>query len=76
MRQRLAVCLCVLMAIAGAARADIDAGRTAYAAKGCLGCHGVDGVSKSAEFPTLKGRDAAFVRQSLTEFRSGARTVR
>ena len=55
------------------AHADVAAGKSAYAARGCIGCHGAGGVSVVATYPSLKGRSAAFIRQSLTEFRSGAR---
>ena len=59
--------------LANAARADVAAGQSAYAARGCIGCHGAGGVSVVDTYPSLKGRDAEFVRKSLTEFRSGAR---
>lgn len=52
---------------------DAAAGKSAYAAKGCIGCHGAGGVSVVPTYPSLKGRDAAFVKQNLTEFRSGKR---
>ncbi len=57
----------------GAALADVAAGKTAYASRGCIGCHGAGGVSVVATYPSLKGKNAAFVRQSLTDYRSGAR---
>lgn len=53
--------------------ADVAAGKSAFAAKGCIGCHGAGGVSVVPTYPTLKGKDAAFVKQNLTEFRSGKR---
>lgn len=53
--------------------ADIAAGKNAFAAKGCIGCHGAGGVSTVPTYPSLKGRDAAFVKNNLKEFRSGAR---
>ena len=53
--------------------ADIDAGKSAYAARGCIGCHGVNGESVIPTNPALKGRDAAFITKSLTGFRSGER---
>ncbi len=55
------------------ALADVAAGKTTYASRGCIGCHGAAGVSVVATYPSLKGKSAAFIRQSLTEFRSGAR---
>ena len=59
--------------IAGAAHADAKTGKSTYAARGCIGCHGAGGVSTVATNPTLKGRSAEFIRKSLTDFRSGER---
>lgn len=56
-----------------AAHADVAAGQSAYAARGCIGCHGAGGVSVVVTYPSLKGRSADFIRKSLTDFRSGAR---
>lgn len=67
------VLVCIALGASAAVRADADAGKTTYAARGCIGCHGAGGVSSVAANPSLKGRDAAFIRQSLTDFRSGAR---
>ncbi len=52
---------------------DAAIGRATFAAKGCIGCHGNGGVSVVPAYPSLKGRDEAFVRQNLTNFRSGKR---
>jgi len=63
-----------LIAVSGQAlAADAAAGKSAFAAKGCIGCHGAGGVSVVPTYPSLKGKDAAFVKQNLTEFRSGKR---
>ena len=69
------LCLCFVATClsSGSLRADVAAGQTAYAARGCIGCHGVGGVSAVDANPTLKGRDAAFIRKNLTDYRSGAR---
>ena len=56
-------------AIAG----DAAVGKTAYMAKGCVGCHGTGGVSVVPAYPALKGKDAGFVSSNLTNFRSGKR---
>ena len=69
----LVLCLGLALAASGAVRADAEAGKTTYAARGCIGCHGAGGVSATPANPSLKGRDAAFVRKSLTDYRSGAR---
>lgn len=56
-----------------AALADADAGKSTYASRGCIGCHGAGGVSVVATYPSLKGKGADFIRQTLTDYRSGAR---
>jgi cytochrome c553 len=62
------------VAFSGSALAgDAAAGQSAFAAKGCIGCHGAGGVSVVPTYPSLKGKDAAFVKTNLTEFRSGKR---
>lgn len=53
--------------------ADVATGKSVYAAKGCIGCHGAGGVSVVATYPSLKGKDGDFIRKNLTDFRSGAR---
>ena len=73
MRFVLAFCFSLAMFSAGAAQADAAAGQSAYAAKGCIGCHGAGGVSAVEANPTLKGKSADFISKSLTDFRSGAR---
>ena len=69
----LAFSLSMAMLFAGSVHADAAAGQSTYAAKGCIGCHGSGGISVVDTNPSLKGRDAAFIRKSLTEFRSGVR---
>ncbi len=72
MKSVVAVCL-LLALMVGGARADVAAGQSTYAARGCLGCHGSGGVSVVATYPSLKGKSAGTIRQSLTEYRSGQR---
>jgi cytochrome c553 len=59
--------------ISGVAQADVAAGKSTYAARGCIGCHGAGGVSTVATNPSLKGKDAEFIRKNLTDFRNGSR---
>lgn len=73
MKFALITCLFVAAAFVGSARADVAAGKSTYAARGCIGCHGAGGVSVVATYPSLKGRDADFIRKNLGDFRSGAR---
>lgn len=63
----------IVMVFSIPAQADKAAGQSAYAAKGCIGCHGAGGKSVVPTYPSLKGRSAAFVLKNLTDFRSGAR---
>jgi cytochrome c553 len=69
-----AIVVCSLsVLLSGAAYADVAAGQSAYAAKGCIGCHGAGGQSVVPTNPVLKGRDTAFIMKNLTDFRSGTR---
>ncbi len=67
------IVLTLALASSGSVFADVAAGKSAYAAKGCIGCHGANGKSMVATYPSLVGRDATFVKKNLTDFRSGAR---
>ena len=73
MRFVFASCLAMMLMSAGVAQADVATGKSTYAARGCIGCHGAGGVSTVAANPSLKGRSADFIRKNLTDFRSGAR---
>ncbi len=73
MKFALALCLTTILMFAGVVHADAKTGKSTYAARGCIGCHGAGGVSTVATNPTLKGRSAEFIRKSLTDFRSGER---
>jgi cytochrome c553 len=73
MKFAFALCLSSMLLFSAALYADAEEGRSVYAARGCIGCHGAGGVSTVASNPSLKGRSAEFVRQNLTDFRSGAR---
>lgn len=55
---------------------DAAAGKSAFNGKGCIGCHGAGGaspVTSNPPTPSLAGKDAAFIKQQLTDFKSGAR---
>ena len=69
----LAICSTLAMIFNTAVMADVAAGQSTYAARGCIGCHGAGGVSVVATYPSLKGKDREFIRKNLTDFRSGAR---
>ncbi len=68
-----ALCFTMTLFVSGVAQADVAAGKSTYAARGCIGCHGAGGVSTVATNPSLKGRGGDFIRKNLTDFRSGAR---
>lgn len=68
-----AASLVMALLCSAVAQADVAAGKSTYAARGCIGCHGAGGVSTVASNPSLKGRSADFIRQNLTDFRSGTR---
>lgn len=55
------------------AAGDPAKGKATFAAKGCIGCHGAGAVGTPPTYPRLKGRDAAFIKENLTNFRSGKR---
>ena len=73
MRSASALCLLAVAMLCSGARADVSAGQSTYAARGCIGCHGAGGVSTVTTYPSLAGRSSDFIRKSLSEFRSGAR---
>lgn len=64
-----AMSLASVPAIAG----DAAAGEAAYNSKGCSGCHGQGGNSQVPANPALAGKDAAFLQQQMSDFKSGAR---
>jgi cytochrome c553 len=73
MRFVVSTCLAMALVASSVALADVEQGKSTYAARGCIGCHGAGGVSNVSANPTLKGRSADFIRNNLTDFRSGAR---
>jgi cytochrome c553 len=56
---------------APAATGNIKAG--AQAAQNCVGCHGRDGNSGVAEFPSVTGLDPAYFAKAMREYRDGKR---
>ena len=40
----------------------------------CQACHGSDGNGTDPSYPNLAGQHASYLRQSLRDYRSGART--
>jgi cytochrome c553 len=58
---------------AGAMAGDVAAGQAAFTTKGCIGCHGAGGVSVDPAYPTLRGKEVAFVEKNLRDFKNGKR---
>ncbi|MBL4780715.1 MAG: cytochrome c [Porticoccaceae bacterium] len=53
---------------------DAAAGKTTFATRGCVGCHGASGAAPTAGTPKLAGKDAATIKQALSDFKSGTRS--
>jgi len=67
------IVLASTLIISGSAVADAAAGKSAYAAKGCIGCHGAGGKSVAPAYPSLVGNSVDFIAKNLTDFKSGTR---
>ncbi len=50
---------------------DIEAGKTKSAV--CAACHGTDGNSTNAAWPSLAGQHASYIYKQLTDFKGGRR---
>jgi cytochrome c553 len=73
MRFVLTLMFAVATIFSAAVQADAASGQSAYASRGCIGCHGAGGISVVATNPTLKGKSGDYIRKNLADFRSGAR---
>ena len=51
--------------------ADVEAGKTKSAV--CAACHGADGNSSNAAWPSLAGQHATYIYKQLTDFKEGRR---
>ena len=61
-------------AFGSAVAGDAAAGKAAFAAKGCAGCHGADAKTPTnPTYPVLVGKDAAYYKEQLVGFKSGSR---
>lgn len=66
----LSLCLFSTLTFAGSA----EEGKKAFAAKGCIGCHGPAGKSPNpSAFPTLAGKEAAYIKEQLIAFKTQKR---
>lgn len=66
-----AAAVALLAMNAAHAAGDAAAGKAKYAS--CAGCHGANGKSASPAFPSLAGKDAAFLEAQLHAFKDGKR---
>jgi len=48
-------------------------GEAMFNSLGCIGCHGPAGKSTQPTYPSLAGKDAAYIVKQLKDFQSGAR---
>jgi cytochrome c553 len=74
---RIAAVWIALFAIAGTARAQVDAAKLAATrekAQVCFGCHGPDGNSQGPEYPVLAGQSWRYIYIELMDFKAGRRS--
>ena len=74
------VCVCILLAACSDSQAPLEAPKVrdpmadgAVRARVCMGCHGKNGISRVASYPSLAGLDKAYIESELHAFRSGTR---
>ena len=64
--------LTLTLAAAAGAKGSADAGATKASAS-CIACHGVNGNSVNATWPSLAGQNAAYISKQLHHFHDGRR---
>jgi len=62
-----------LFAIATSAMAAGSVSKGKVLSGGCVGCHGVSGVSSNPDWPSLASQNADYIAKQLADFKSGAR---
>ena len=65
----LALSLCAAQSAAG----EGNAGAALASEKGCIACHGKDGVAIAPIYPNLAGQWKRYLREQLHAYRSGRR---
>jgi cytochrome c553 len=63
--------LAFLLEVYAVSAADVAAGKAA--AESCASCHGADGISQTADTPSLAGEPDDYIQWQLVYFRRGAR---
>ena len=74
---RMAAVWIALLAMAGTARAQVDAAKMAATrekAQVCFGCHGPNGNSQSPDYPILAGQNWRYIYIELMDFKAGRRS--
>jgi len=71
MKKLIVAAALTMVAFGTAQAADEAAGKAKYAS--CAGCHGPNGKSASPAFPSLAGKDAAYLEASLKAYKSGTK---
>ena len=67
------IAVSMMASVSPALAGDADAGASTFSGKGCTGCHGAGGAAPTPGNPKLAGKDAAFIKKALADFKSGAR---
>lgn len=55
------------------AKGDVVAGKDKVTTKGCVGCHGMDGLGVLDTYPKLAGQHADYMLHALKAYKSGDR---
>lgn len=66
------VLLVAMLVISGTASAG-DAAAGKEKSQTCVACHGAEGVSATAQFPTIAGQYRDYLYQALTDYKAGKR---
>ena len=72
MRYSISIALSLTLLITSSAVHAAGISQAAMLSNSCSACHGTDGKSPGA-IPSINGKSARFINQSLLEFRSGTR---
>jgi cytochrome c553 len=59
--------------VCGCARDEAPDGAALAEAKGCIACHGPDGVATAPAYPNLAGQWERYLRLQLLAYRAGRR---
>ena len=76
MKKIISMAAAALVLASGSALAgDAAKGQSLYNARGCVGCHGMNGKSNNEQvYPSINGKGAGFVSAAIADFKSGKRS--